>query len=57
MAQIDGAAMSATLVRGEDRFGNFDLQPSGTGMLEPADVARHRDIRDRRRKVLYRETG
>ena len=57
MAQIDGARMSATLARGEDRFGHWDLQPSGTGLLEPDDLQRHRDIRDRRRAVLYRDTG
>jgi len=56
MRQIDGAAMSATLVRGQDRFGHFDLAPSGSGLLEPDDVARHRAIRDARRKVLMRQT-
>ncbi len=55
MAQIDGARMSATLARGEDRFGHWDLAPSGSGLMEPADLARHKDIRDRRRAVLYRK--
>ena len=57
MKQMDGARMSATLARGEDRFGYWDLAESGTGLLEPSDLARHRDIRDRRRAVLYRDTS
>lgn len=56
MKQMSGAEMCATLVRGEDRYGHFTLVRSGTGLLRPDDVARHADVRDRRRKVLYRET-
>lgn len=56
MTQIGGASMCATLVRGEDRFGNFELAPSATGVLRPEDIARHAEICERRRKVLYRET-
>lgn len=57
MTQIGGAEMCATLARGEDRFGNFTLAESGTGLLRPGDVARHAEICERRRKVLYRETA
>ena len=57
MKQMDGARMSATLARGEDRFGNWDLAKSGTGLLRPDDLQRHRDIRDRRRAVLMRNTS
>lgn len=49
--------MCATLVRGEDRFGNFELAAPGTGLLAPEDLVRHREIRDRRRKILMRESG
>ena len=56
MQQIDGATMCCTLVRGQDKHGHFRLEPSGTGLLTPEDVARHRDIAEQRRKVLYRET-
>ena len=55
MTQIDGASMSATLVRGEDRHGHFELAASGTGLLSSEDVARHTGIRDRRRQVLMRD--
>lgn len=57
MTQIGGADMCVTLCRGEDRYGNFQLVEPGTGLLKPEDVERHREIRDRRRKVLYRETA
>ena len=57
MKQISGAEMGATLARGEDKFGNFILAESGTGLLRPEDVARHAEICERRRKVLYRETS
>ncbi|MFK7944344.1 MAG: phytanoyl-CoA dioxygenase family protein, partial [Paracoccaceae bacterium] len=56
MAQMAGASMCATLARGEDHFGNFTLVESGTGLLSPEDVARHREVRDRRREVLFRES-
>ena len=55
MTQIGGADMCVTLCRGEDRYGHFELVPSGRGLLLPEDVARHREITERRRKVLYRE--
>ncbi|MEM0988667.1 MAG: phytanoyl-CoA dioxygenase family protein [Pseudomonadota bacterium] len=57
MAQMSGARMCATLARGKDTYGNFELVPSGQGLLAPEDVARHRDIRDRRRQVLMRDTA
>lgn len=53
MAQEIGG-ICATLVRGADRFGNFELVEGGSGLLDPADVVRHRTIRDNRRKVLMR---
>lgn len=57
MTQVGGADMCVTLCRGHDRFGNFELADSGDGLLLPEDVARHREISERRRKVLYRETA
>ena len=57
MTQIGGADMAVTLCRGQDSYGNFELAESGKGLLLPEDVARHRDISERRRKVLYRETA
>lgn len=57
MTQIGGADMCVTLCRGQDRHGHFELAESGTGLLLPGDVARHREISERRRKVLYRQTA
>lgn len=57
MTQIGGADMCVTLCRGHDAYGNFERADSGTGLLLPEDVARHREISERRRKVLYRETA
>ena len=57
MTQIPGADMSAMLARGEDRFGNFRLAEGGTGLLTSGDISRHREICERRRSVLYRETA
>ncbi len=57
MKQIGGADMAVTLCRGQDRFGHFELADSASGLVLPEDVARHRDISERRRKVLYRETA
>lgn len=57
MKQIGGADMCTTLVRGEDRYGNFELAQSGTGLLRPEDVTRHAEISERRRKILLRDTS
>lgn len=57
MTQIGEADMDVTLCRGDDRHNNFRLAESGTGLLRPEDVERHRVISERRRKVLYRETA
>lgn len=56
MKQMAGASMCATLARGEDQFGNFSLVDSGSGLLTAADMARHREVCERRRAVIYRGT-
>jgi non-heme Fe2+,alpha-ketoglutarate-dependent halogenase len=48
---------SATLVRGEDRFGHFALEPAPAADLDPAMVALHQQITERNAKILYRGTG
>ena len=48
---------SATLVRGEDRFGHFELEPRPAADLEPEMLALHRRIAERNAKILYRGTG
>jgi non-heme Fe2+,alpha-ketoglutarate-dependent halogenase len=35
--------LSATLVRGHDRYGHFDLEPAPAADLDPAAIAAHRD--------------
>lgn len=57
MKQAVGARMCATLVRGRDRYGHFDLIDAPEGTLSDADLARHEDISERRRKVMMRQTG
>jgi len=51
--QINGPRESATLVRGEDRYGHFDLEPAPEAELHPDAVARHAAIVDRQLKILY----
>lgn len=57
MKQMAGASLCATLVRGEDRYGNFHLVDGGSGLLSEADVARHQEVSDRRKRVLMRDTA
>ena len=47
---------SATLVRGTDRYGNFDLEPAPRHDLDAAALAAHRDAVDRSAKALYAGT-
>lgn len=48
---------SATLVRGEDRFGHFELEPRPEADLEPGMLTLHRRISERNARILYRGTG
>lgn len=57
MKQMADAALCATLVRGEDRFGHFYLVEGGSGLLSEADIARHVEVSDRRKRVLMRDTS
>jgi non-heme Fe2+,alpha-ketoglutarate-dependent halogenase len=47
-------ADAATLVRGDDRFGYFELEPAPAHDLAPEAVACHRQVRDRRMAILMR---
>ncbi len=51
-----GAKDSATLVRGEDRCGYFELEPAPAADLDPEAVARHKTFRSRRMQILMRGT-
>jgi hypothetical protein len=55
--QTAGPRDSATLVRGEDAFGHFELEPRPTADLDPAMLALHADISDRQAGILYRGTA
>lgn len=48
---------SATLVRGEDRFGHFELEPRPASDLQPEMLALHKKITERNARILYRGTG
>ena len=47
---------SATLVRGKDPYGNFDLEPAPRHDLDAAALAAHRDAVERSAKALYAGT-
>ena len=47
-------ADSATLVRGRDRFGHFELEPAPAYDLAPEAIACHQRLRDRRLAILMR---
>ena len=54
--QVAGPRDSATLVRGRDAFGHFDLEPAPAADLDPEALALHADISDRQAQILYRGT-
>ena len=47
---------SATLVRGKDSYGHFDLEPAPRHDLDAAALAAHRDAVERSAKALYAGT-
>jgi non-haem Fe2+, alpha-ketoglutarate-dependent halogenase len=49
-----GSTDSATLARGADRYGHFELEPAPASDLAPEAVAHHRAVRDRRLQILMR---
>ena len=54
--QTAGPKDSAMLVRGEDRFGNFELEQAPEQDLDPAAIARYQEVVERQRAILYRGT-
>ena len=56
LRQLEGED-SASLVRGEDRFGNFELEPRPDGEMTPSMMALHKKIAERNARILYRGTG
>ena len=54
--QLSDVRDSATLVRGRDTFGHFDLEPRPDADLSPDMLARHAEISDRQARILYKGT-
>jgi hypothetical protein len=55
--QISPVRDSATLVRGVDEYGHFDLEEPPAADLDPAACERHAAIMRRSGEILYRGTG
>ena len=53
VSQSSGIRESALLVRGVDKFGNFDHETSPEADMHPAAVARHKVVIDRQMQILY----
>jgi len=54
--QVEGTD-SATLVRGEDRFGHFELEPRPERDMQDEMLALHKRLTERAAQILYRGTG
>ena len=52
--QVEAEWDSASLVRGEDRYGHFELEPEPTRDFDPATVAFHQRADAEQRKIYYR---
>ena len=55
--QVAGSADSASLVRGEDRFGNFELEPRPDADMSAQAIAYHAMTTNRYSQILMRGTG
>jgi hypothetical protein len=51
--QVNGPRESASLVRGTDRHGHFDLEQPPEAEMHPDAIARHAAIVDRQLQILY----
>lgn len=51
--QVVGERDSATLVRGVDTHGHFDLEAAPEAAFHPAAVARHADVIERQTRFMY----
>ena len=54
--QTTGMRDTAALVRGENRYGNFDLQPRALGDFTDEALAIHKQFIERRRAITMRKT-
>ena len=55
--QVAGAHDSATLVRGEDRFGHFTLEQAPDADMSAAAMAHHAAVTGAHAQILMRDTG
>ena len=55
--QVAGSHDSATLVRGEDRYGHFELEQRPDADMSPAAIAHHAAVTGRFAQILMRGTG
>jgi chlorinating enzyme len=51
--QLSGNPDSATLVRGKDEYGHFELEPAPQSDFDPDAVAFHARVTEASRKILY----
>jgi len=54
LRQTAGPRDSATLVRGADHYGHFELEPAPAADLHPDAVALHRRVVEEGKQILYR---
>ena len=54
--RVAGPRDSASLVRGADAYGHFELEPRPETDLDPAMLALHARISDQQAQILYRGT-
>ena len=54
--QTTGMRDTAALVRGENRYGNFDLQPRAVGDFTDEALAAHKEFIERRKSITMRNT-
>lgn len=57
MRQADGSRGVAVLVRGEDRYGHFELAQSPKGAFDAAAIAEHQRAADIRNAALFNKGG
>jgi len=54
MQTAEGAAMTAMLVRGQDRYGNFTLAEPPEGVMTARDLARYEGIAGQRNTAMFK---
>ena len=56
VCQMTGVPDAATLVRGKDKTGNFEMEPAPEYDMAPAAVALHERVTDTRKGFIYKDT-